>query len=183
MMPVREVPKNERREALNTIGTPVRQVYASYKAFMASQRRGKGPTLAEHLEKQFGISHSQWGRMKVVYETAMAGDAYALELVEQIDNGDLTPAEARTRLDRHHASQAPPPDNIPTRVHLGPLYQTAIRTNAYAETVAAALAHGVQVNTSGLSAEEQADCVQQIRDAGNRLKAIARALTSIDIGR
>jgi hypothetical protein len=171
-------------ETLSTPTKPTKPVSEIYEGYCEiknnTPRRGTG--IWDQVAHRFGITRKAFAGMKVVYEEAQAGGEYAQELIARIDDGDLTPSQAYTLLDQHRKELARRKD-LPTRVQLETLWSTAIRTNAYAETIAAALRHDVKISPGSMSAEDQADCIRQVRAAGLRLKWIAEALARTDIGK
>lgn len=103
-------------------------------------------------------------------------------MIPRIDSGELTASQAYTLLDQHRKELAARKD-LPTRVQLETLWATANQTNAYVETIAAALRRDVKIHTGRMSPEEQADCIRQIRSASLHLKWIADTLSRTDLGK
>lgn len=161
--------------SLPTFTTPVSALYDGYREIMASKRRGD-TTLAEQLHERFGITAWEWSRLKIVYEAADSGDVFAEDLIAKVEKDRLTVSEAYGLLQRRVKDHAAAVD-LPKTVSLSTLYQTAIRTAAYAETTAKALRVGIPVSTRGMTSEEVADCVRQTRAASIALRQIADALS------
>lgn len=76
----------------------VGQIYQRYKEFIEPSERHQGRHFAEILKAEFGLNSMTWVHLKAVYEHHLGGDAYATDLVSQIDEGVLTAEEARDLL-------------------------------------------------------------------------------------
>lgn len=161
--------------------TPVAKIYEGYTRLMRTKRRGDR-SIPEQLHAEFGLAEWEWPRLKLVYEKALTGAGYAKALVADIDAGRLSISAAHNELKKRERIEAQAVDQ-PTSVRLPVVYERVLRTHAFAQTTATALAHDVPVSCGDLSGEDIAECIRLMRATSLYLKQAADTLSRSGLSR
>lgn len=159
------------------------EIYDAYLEIMRTKRRGD-PRLPEQLKQRFRIEGWEWSRLKVVYETALSGDADAARLLEEVDAGSRTLSEAYGALATKRADAAANEEGAPSPVRLRVVQDGTDFVLGWAEKISESLRRGARIEApASMSDADVRSLIKDVYRASKCLREIHAQLSQSQNGR